>query len=292
MFKDVFNVLQGQRPEGGSTITQQVAKNILLNNEASVGRKLKEALVATRLEQSLTKKQILELYLNEIWLGYRSYGVGAAAYNYFGKSISDLTLAECAYLAALPKGPDNYQPVRQKAAAIRRRNVILQSMADLGWASRRTPTRPCAEDLKVEAAAAAANTMTPTISWKRRAARRFRSSPSATSWTRAATTCAPPWILACRPRRGSRSMDGLETYDHRHGWRGAWGQVAIAARAGSRPTLAKITARPSDATGGRRWSTRPAAPCGCSWPTASRGRTRRRRTWPGPAPARGWRWAI
>ncbi len=90
MFKDVFNVLQGKRPEGGSTITQQVAKNILLNNDVSVGRKLKEAIVATRLEQSLTKQQILELYLNEIWLGYRSYGVGAAAYNYFGKSISDL----------------------------------------------------------------------------------------------------------------------------------------------------------------------------------------------------------
>ena len=71
MFKDVFNVLQGRRPEGGSTITQQVAKNVLLTNEATLGRKLKEAILATRLEQALTKKQILELYLNEIWLGYR-----------------------------------------------------------------------------------------------------------------------------------------------------------------------------------------------------------------------------
>src|SRR5204862_529143 len=76
LIKDVFNVLQGKRPEGGSTITQQVAKNVLLTNEVSVGRKLKEAILATQLEQTLTKKEILELYLNEIWLGYRSYGVG------------------------------------------------------------------------------------------------------------------------------------------------------------------------------------------------------------------------
>ncbi len=130
--KDISFVLQGRRPEGGSTITQQVAKNILLNNDVSVGRKLKEAILATRLEHALPKTRILELYLNEIWLGYRSYGVGAAAYNYFGKSISDLTLAQCAYLAALPKGPDNYQPVKQKAAAVRRRNMILDDMARLG----------------------------------------------------------------------------------------------------------------------------------------------------------------
>ena len=104
LIKDVFNILQGRRPEGGSTITQQVAKNIMVNNQVSVGRKLKEAILAGRLEQTLSKPQILELYLNEIWLGYRSYGVGAASYNYFGKSISDLTLAQTAYLAALPKG--------------------------------------------------------------------------------------------------------------------------------------------------------------------------------------------
>jgi penicillin-binding protein 1A len=156
LIKDVFNVLQGRRPEGGSTITQQVAKNVLLSNEISVGRKLKEAILATQLEQVLTKPQILELYLNEIWLGYRSYGVGAAAYNYFGKPISDLTLAEDAYLAALPKGPDNYQPVKQKAAAIRRRNMIIQEMADLGWVTQSEARAAMAEDLTVQAAPARA----------------------------------------------------------------------------------------------------------------------------------------
>src|SRR5579872_1775698 len=136
MGKDVVNIIHGRRLEGGSTITQQVAKNVLLTNEATFGRKLKEAILAQRLENTLTKKQILELYMNEIWLGYRSYGVGAAAYNYFGKPLTDLDLAECAYLAALPKGPDNYQPVRNKAAAIRRRNWIIGQMLELGWVSR------------------------------------------------------------------------------------------------------------------------------------------------------------
>ena len=112
MAKDVLNALRGRRLEGGSTITQQVAKNVLLGNQATVGRKLKEAILARRLEQTLDKQRILELYLNEIWLGYRSYGVGAAAYNYFGKSLNELTLSEMAYLGSLPKGPDNYHPIR------------------------------------------------------------------------------------------------------------------------------------------------------------------------------------
>ena len=93
MLKNVGNAARGRRLEGGSTITQQVAKNVLLTSDATIGRKFKEAVLAQRLEKSLGKEQILELYLNEIWLGYRSYGVGAAAYNYFGKSITDLTLA-------------------------------------------------------------------------------------------------------------------------------------------------------------------------------------------------------
>ena len=126
--KDVINVAQGRRLESGSTITQQVAKNILLTNDATLGRKLKEAMIAQQLEGTLSKERILELYLNEIWLGYRSFGVGVAAYNYFGKPISDLSLAECAYLASLPKGPDNYHPIRRKAQAMQRRNWVLEQM--------------------------------------------------------------------------------------------------------------------------------------------------------------------
>ncbi|MBA3812208.1 MAG: penicillin-binding protein 1A [Caulobacteraceae bacterium] len=227
LIKDVYNGLQGRRPEGGSTITQQVAKNILLNNDVTVGRKLKEAILATRLEQTLTKAQILELYLNEIWLGYRSYGVGAAAYNYFGKAISDLTLAQCAYLAALPKGPDNYHPIKQKAAALRRRDMILKDMADLGWVTRAEATAAMAEDLKVEAAPARAKYHDADyfVEEARRQALQLKSVGGQLTqggyYMR--TTLDPRLQTAAR----IALMDGLETYDHRHGWRGAWGHVAI-----------------------------------------------------------------
>ncbi|MHB8529631.1 MAG: penicillin-binding protein 1A [Caulobacteraceae bacterium] len=227
MIKDIFNALQGRRPEGGSTITQQVAKNVLLNNEVTVGRKLKEAVLATRLEQVLTKQQILELYLNEIWLGYRSWGVGAAAYNYFGKSVSDLTLAECAYLAALPKGPDNYQPIRQKAAAIRRRNMILNDMAGLGWVGGAEARAAMAEDLKVQAAPARAKYHDADyfVAEARREALQLKGVGAELDkggyYMR--TTLDPRLQTAAR----IALMDGLETYDHRHGWRGAWGHVAI-----------------------------------------------------------------
>jgi len=227
MLKDVYNVLQGRRPEGGSTITQQVAKNILLNNEVSVGRKLKEAILATRLEQTLTKRRILELYLNEIWLGYRSYGVGAAAFNYFGKAISDLTLAQCAYLAALPKGPDNYQPIRQKAAAVHRRNTILDDMANLGWVTRAEADAAKAEDLKVESNPTRAKYHDADyfVSEAHREALRMKSVGADLNqggyYMR--TTLDPRLQTAAR----IALMDGLETYDRRHGWRGAWGHVDI-----------------------------------------------------------------
>ncbi len=225
MAKNVLNAIRGKRLEGGSTITQQVAKNVLLTSDATVGRKLKEAILARRLEQTLNKEQILELYLNEIWLGYRSYGVGAAAYNYFGKSISDLTLAESAYLAALPKGPDNYHPIRRKAQAIIRRNWILDQMAELGWVSKADAERAKKEDLKVQLAPSRA---------KYRDADFFveevRRRGLATLGKRLneggyymRTTLDPNMQTAARVAL----MNGLEAYDRRHGWRGAWGHVAI-----------------------------------------------------------------
>ncbi len=118
---------------GASTITQQVAKNFLLSNEKSIARKLKEALLVQRIEQAFTKDQILELYLNEIFLGLNSYGVAAAALNYFGKPLSELTLEQSAYLAALPKGPNNYHPFKETARAIERRNWVLGQMFENGY---------------------------------------------------------------------------------------------------------------------------------------------------------------
>jgi penicillin-binding protein 1A len=118
---------------GASTITQQVAKNFLLTNERSLQRKLREALLVQRIEQAFSKDQILELYLNEIFLGLNSYGVAAASLNYFGKSLDQLSLEEIAYLAALPKGPNNYHPFRQRERAIERRNWVLTQMFENGY---------------------------------------------------------------------------------------------------------------------------------------------------------------
>ena len=120
------------RLKGASTITQQVAKNFLLTNEVSYARKIKEAILALRIEQALSKDRILELYLNEIYLGNRSYGVAAAALNYFNKSLDELSVAEVAFLAALPKAPNTYGSERQAKAAVARRNWVIGRMAEDG----------------------------------------------------------------------------------------------------------------------------------------------------------------
>lgn len=129
--KAIFDgVIMGKRMRGASTITQQVTKNFLLTNEQSVERKIKELILSTRIEHYLKKDRILELYLNEIFLGQNSYGIMAAAETYFAKSLEELNLQEVAYLAALPKAPSNYHPVRQKKRAIARRNFVLREMAE------------------------------------------------------------------------------------------------------------------------------------------------------------------
>jgi penicillin-binding protein 1A len=123
----------GRRPVGASTITQQVAKNFLLSDEISYERKLKEALLALRIEQAYSKDKIFELYLNEIYLGIGSYGIAAAALNYFDKPVNQLTIAEAAYLAALPKAPENYNPFRFTDRAVERRNWVIDRMVENGY---------------------------------------------------------------------------------------------------------------------------------------------------------------
>lgn len=127
---------QSVRLAGASTITQQVMKNFLLDNERSFERKIKEAILAVRLEDALSKDDILELYLNEIYLGARSYGIVAAANNYFGKPLEELTAAEAAYLAALPKEPSNLHPIRDRDRALERRDYVLREMQDNGYLPR------------------------------------------------------------------------------------------------------------------------------------------------------------
>jgi len=148
------NVLQkldgGSGPMvGASTITQQVAKNFLLSSEQTWDRKIQEALLAVRIESTFSKDRILELYLNEIFLGLNSYGVAAAALNYFDKALYQLTLSEAAYIAALPKGPNNYHPFRRPEAAIQRRNWVIDRMVENGYVTPEEASAAKADPLNV-----------------------------------------------------------------------------------------------------------------------------------------------
>jgi penicillin-binding protein 1A len=129
------NFGSGRRPVGASTITQQVAKNFLLTSDQTIDRKIKEAILSFRIEQAYSKDKILELYLNEIFFGLNSYGIAGAALTYFNKSVTELTVAEAAYLASLPKGPANYHPFRHPEAALERRNWVIDRMVENGYVS-------------------------------------------------------------------------------------------------------------------------------------------------------------
>ena len=125
---NLINHFNSKKLIGASTITQQVVKNLLLSSDVSFERKIKEMILAIRIENILTKDQILELYLNDIYLGYGSYGVASASLNYFNKSLNELEIHEMAFLAALPKAPNNYNPFKNYKSAISRRNWVLDKM--------------------------------------------------------------------------------------------------------------------------------------------------------------------
>jgi penicillin-binding protein 1A len=225
MARNGLNFVQGRRLEGGSTITQQVAKNVLLTSDATLGRKIREAILARRLEAALTKPQILELYLNEIWLGRRAFGVAAASFNYFGKPLNQLTLEEAAYLAALPKGPNNYNPTspRRKANAIGRRNWVLTQMAELGMVTPEQAQAAMRTDLVLSEVPTRvryrdADYFVEEV--RRRALNELGGKLNEGGYY-VRTTLDLDMQTAARVAL----MKGLEAYDRRHGWRGAWGSV-------------------------------------------------------------------
>ena len=146
-FKNMGN---GKRPVGASTITQQVAKNFLLSSDQTIDRKIREMVLAFRIEQAYSKDRILELYVNEIFFGLGAYGIAGAALTYYDKSVNELTVAETAYLAALPKGPSNYHPFKNTERAIERRNWVIDQMVDNGYVSREEGEKSKAETLGVK----------------------------------------------------------------------------------------------------------------------------------------------
>ena len=219
VFDNVVNVFTGHRLVGASTITQQVAKNFLLTNEVSFKRKIREALLAIKLEHAYTKDQILELYLNEIYLGAGSYGVAAAALNYFNKSLDDLTVAEAAYLATLPKAPNNYHPYRHHDRAVARRNWVIGRMQEDGYITPEVAKEAQATDLVVDMRApgvqiADASYFVEQV--RRELVDRYGNDKLLKGGLSVRTTIDTKLqqIVTEELRRG------LETYDHRHGWRG------------------------------------------------------------------------
>ncbi len=215
---NVRNLLTGRRPMGGSTITQQVAKNFLLSNAVSLERKIKEAILALRIERAFTKDQILELYLNEIYLGEGSYGVAAAALTYFDKALDELTLPEMALLAALPKAPSAYSPWRNPKRALARRNWVLDRMYENGYIDRQSLAAAKAAPLAPRRARPVepfrADYFEEEV--RRELVRRYGADAVYKGGLVVHTTLVPRLeTIAERTLR-----QGLIAYDRRHGWRG------------------------------------------------------------------------
>ncbi len=223
---NIGNLGKNRRLVGASTVTQQVAKNFLLTNEVSLDRKVKEAILAFRMEKAFSKDQLLELYLNEIYLGHGSYGVVAAALNYFNKSLDELTLGETAFLAALPKAPNNYDPIRKPEAAEARRAWVVGRMLEDGYITEEEAQEARAEPLTVrrrsETEVVSANYFAEEI--RRELAGRFGQKALYEGGLVVRATVEPRLqAIADRVLR-----DGLEAYDRRHGWRGAYARMKTA----------------------------------------------------------------
>ena len=216
---NAMNYGTGRRPIGASTITQQVTKNFLLTNEVSIDRKIKEAILSFRMERAFTKDQILALYLNEIYLGMGSYGVAAAALNYFDKSLDQLTLEEMAYLAALPKAPANYHPIRKTRAATIRRDWVLGEMQQNGFITGDEARRARAMPLQIARQSGFDSAEAPYFAEevRREVLSRFGEDMLYAGGLSVRTTLDPELQHAAR----MALQRGLEALDRRQGWRGA-----------------------------------------------------------------------
>jgi penicillin-binding protein 1A len=224
----------GSREQGASTITQQVAKNFLVGNERSYERKIREALIALRIESTFSKDKILELYLNEIFLGTLSpgrnlHGIAAAALDYFGKSIQELTIAEAAYIAALPKGPNNYHPFRQRKAAIDRRNWVIERMAVNGYITQEQADAAKNEPLNVKPRLVSPNSIASGYfaeGVRRDIAERYGEESLYEGGLLIRSTLDPKMQAMAR----KSLVDGLVRFDEARGWRGAQQKIDLTGR--------------------------------------------------------------
>lgn len=213
-----------ERVPGGSTITQQVARNFYLSNEYSYLRKFKEMLLALKMEKELSKDEILGLYLNKIFFGNRAYGIAAAAEFYYGKTLEQLTLAESATLAGIPKFPSTGNPLINPERSMIRRDYILQRMAEEGFISREQMLKAQSEPNTAKPHAQAVELYAPYLAEMVRLEmiRRYGENAAEQGYKVVTTVYSKDQIAAEKAVR-----DGLEMYDRRHGWRGAEGHIAL-----------------------------------------------------------------
>ena len=223
--RNVANLIQGRPLQGGSTITQQVARTFLLTLDQKLDRKIKEMILTLRIERAFSKDHILELYLNEINFGNRSYGVAAASLNYFNKALNELTIGEMAFLAALPKAPHNYHPRRHKEKAVGRRNWILGRMLILGHIDQETYDAAIAEDLVMRPRSGHAEFRADYFAEEvRRNIDREFGTKALYEGGLSVRTSLEPRLQAIAERT---LQDGLVAYDRRHGWRGPLTRIEV-----------------------------------------------------------------
>ena len=220
------NLGSGRRPQGASTITQQVAKNFFFNNEVSFSRKIKEALLAMRLERAYSKDKILELYLNEIYLGFGAYGIAAASQVYFNKSVNELTVAEASFLAALPKAPGTLNPVRNHDRAVERRNYVVDRLLENGWIKPAEADAARKDPLAVTSRANGAHTFAGEYfaeEVRRDLLERYGEKKLYEGGLSVRTTLDPKIQVMARKTMAA----GLVNYDEAQGWRGPISKLDI-----------------------------------------------------------------
>jgi penicillin-binding protein 1A len=235
----VQNYGSGRRPQGASTITQQVAKNFLLSNELKFSRKIREALLAMKIERTFSKQKILELYLNEIYLGVGAYGVAAASLLYFDKSVHELTIPEAAYLAALPKGPNNYNPFRHHDEAIARRNYVIERMAEDHYITAQEAEQAKKDPLKVTTRPTGARIFAAEYfaeEVRRYIADNYTETKLYEGGLSVRTTLDPKLQLVAR----KALIDGLVRFDENLGYHGAVTKIDLAGEWGAK--LAEVRA--------------------------------------------------
>ena len=216
--KNLKNISEDKRLEGASTITQQVAKNFLLTNEVSLNRKIKEAILAFRIERAYSKERILELYLNQIYLGQGTYGIAAASLEYFDKSVKDLNYTEAALLAALPKAPSKYDPFRYPDIAKFRRNLVIQNLEDNDYISKEQLKK--FKESKIILKRRKIEILNEANSYTEEVRRSIKEKYGFKKLYSEGLSIRTPLNVKYQIQAIKSLRKGIEAYDKRHGWRG------------------------------------------------------------------------